>query len=151
MQLPRWQQVKNWLDAIRRKLQPSDSADMLHCVMHRYSAGEICYFRAEGRRVVGMEAPNAVYSSHPRPSDRAAGIVMDCGSFSIQRSRRSSSASSWLHAFEMDELVPSLDSCVFDLAHEVNRYGLYVAISERARCNVDHAHRGERHCAPGGH
>lgn len=125
-------QVKNRLDAVRRKLRPSDSTELLEFVMGRYRAGDVSYFRAEGRRIAQPDAPNTVFSSHPRQADYVAGVVMEqtangfivpeeCGRSEFLRVV-------WVHAMDRGELTSMLDSCVLDLTHKVNRYGWYVAI-----------------------
>jgi hypothetical protein len=62
---PTYSQVRNRLDAIRRRLQPADSAAMLEYIKQCYIAGEISYFRAEGRTGPEQHVPSTVYTSHP--------------------------------------------------------------------------------------
>jgi hypothetical protein len=128
-------QVKNRLALLRRRRRPWDGAEMLQCILQRHAAGEISYFRAEGRRRVrvGEHAVNALLSPHARQADHDAGVVMEATDGALVRPQCAVSLALLPRLLGCkrstgEELASMLDACVLDLTHKVNCYRWYVAI-----------------------
>ena len=58
---------------------------MLQFILQRFTTGELSYFRAEDRSSIGLEVANSVLCSHPRQTDREAGIVMESSENGLER------------------------------------------------------------------